>query len=79
MISTMIEECTEEIATERLYYWQYHNGDSFSSMLFALLGKADVENRMRLGHAFPAHFKAWLAWYHSENPDQFFRDRGFKV
>lgn len=48
-------------AVNYLWNWQ-HDGDSFSSLFFNLLGKADAGNRVRLRVAFPAWVEVYDDW-----------------
>jgi hypothetical protein len=59
-----------------LFLWQYARSDSFTSMLFDLIGKADEHNRRRIWVAFPKAVFAWECWYFSGDPEKFFRDQG---
>lgn len=71
----MTERTLEEWYFE-LFLWQYARNDSFTCMLFDLIGKADFMNRRRLWQAFPKAVFAWEAWQSSEDPEKFFRDQG---
>jgi hypothetical protein len=66
-------------ALEALYDWQYSGSTSFTSMLFDLFMKADIRNKRNLGIVYPYEYFVWREWYMSDNPDQFFRDRGYTV
>jgi hypothetical protein len=72
------EECSLEVAVHRLYDWQ-HGGTSFSSLLFTLLQKADSDNQMRLGKAFPMQFIAWTTWKMAPSQKEFFLRWGLKA
>lgn len=61
-----------KMAIEQLYYWQYSNGDNFTSKLYALIAKADSENRAKLRLAFPTESAAFTLWQSSQNPIEFF-------
>lgn len=67
-------------AVQRLYDWQYSQpdkeADSFSQRLFELIAKADPENSLGLAKGFPYECFAYMNWYFSEYPDDFFKYHG---
>jgi hypothetical protein len=71
---------TNEEAIQELWYWLYGTSPSnFSSVLFSLISKADIENRARLQGAFPMEFNAWMLWQANENEIEFFKKWGVEV
>lgn len=63
-------------ACEDLFFWQYANGDNFTSLLFHLFQKADPSNLRKLGRGFPAHFMAHRVWGKCDSQDEFFELAG---
>ena len=59
-------------AVRELHYWQYGDGDNFSSILYFLFQKADASNRGRLAAGFPEYHDAWVEWQNTESQDAFF-------
>lgn len=56
-----------EEALFRLRLWRTERLTSFTAKLYDLLGKADPENRAKLGRAFPAEWAAWTLWHHCDD------------
>ena len=46
-------------AEYELYYWQYSDGDNFSSRLFKTIAKADTKNLNKLALGFPEEVDAY--------------------
>lgn len=67
------DECLDKEAAGRLHYWQ-RGGTTFGSQLFSLIAKADAENRARLEHAFPVHYRIWQEW-HDTSPEADFWEK----
>lgn len=60
-------------AVEQLKFWrQNQNATNFSSMLFSLFCKADLQNRIKFLKGFPAEMTVYLLWYHSNSEQEFF-------
>ena len=55
-----------------LYLWQYGGSTSFTSMLFTLVAKADLQNRAKLFTAFPLEVSIWLEWQSTPREQDFF-------
>lgn len=51
-----------------------HGGDSFTCMLYRMIAKADLGNKLLLKQSFPVEVETWLEWYHSPTEEEFFRD-----
>jgi len=66
----MSEDYLTRKARFEVYCWQYSNTGSFSNMLLDLFGKADSENRIKLGSAFPHLFQAYCEWRNSDKPSR---------
>jgi hypothetical protein len=49
-------------------------GNSFASMLFSLIGKADTRNRFRIWRGFPVHVEVFRAWERTREPESFFSE-----
>lgn len=65
-------------AVKELYYWQFgSNPTNFTSRLFELMAKADMENAARLAKAFPIEAQAFLLWYHASDQSLFFESWGY--
>jgi len=65
------------LAMAHLYCWQYAKATNFTAKLYELFCKADEENKIRLGLAFPYEYRAFHLWHTSENPHELFREWGF--
>ncbi len=61
-------------AIEEIYFWQYHNTNSFMNRLITLFQVADRENSRRLERGFPLIAIAYNMWLISPNQDDFFRE-----
>ena len=71
---------THAEAMQELWYWLYGtNPTNFSSILFTLISKSDMQNRARLQAAFPVEFNAWMLWQANENEIEFFKKWGVDV
>lgn len=57
-----------------LFLTLFRGADSFSAQLYRLFEKADLNNRARLGSAFPIQYKTWLDWQNSPNERDFFKE-----
>ena len=57
----------------KLWEWQFAGADHFSAHLFALIAKADVENRLKLSFGFPDHVRIFNRWEMCSNPETFFQ------
>jgi hypothetical protein len=66
-------DMTLEKAIEQVYHWQFGNSDNFSSKLFDLFMKADVENYARLARGFPSRAIALSLWRNSKDTKAFFK------
>ena len=56
------------------YLHHHHRTGHFSSMLYDLIAKADIDNRHRIAIAFPHHVNIWQDWMTSESPDQYLEE-----
>lgn len=75
MAATKIEEAIKE-----LYYWQYGtNPTNFTSRLFDLMTKADIQNRCLLAIAFPFESKALELWHAAKSEEVFFKEWGMPL
>jgi hypothetical protein len=64
-------------AMREVYFWRYSNTGSFHNMLFDLFQKADNDNLVILGNAYPSEYLAWYMWTQAaDHGDTFFRDYG---
>lgn len=66
-------------AVERLHYWQYGGGTSFTCYLFRLFQKADQDNVRRMAACWPAEHAAWELWRTASNEDEFFIEWGLPL
>lgn len=62
-----------------VFLWQYRTegSPSFYEKLVDLIAKADASNKNRLRLAFPEYVDAYNEWYHSEDPNEYFKKHGF--
>lgn len=61
-------------AVQELWYWQRGTEPTnFTSHLYTLMSKADLENRGLLASAFTYEFQAFVQWQSAENEDAFFK------
>lgn len=71
---------THAEAMQELWYWLYGtNPTNFSSILFDLISKSDMQNRARLHAAFPVEMNAWMLLQANENEIEFFKKWGIDV
>lgn len=59
-------------AIKEIYYWQYHNTNSFMNRLITLFQVADRQNFARLERGFPLIAIAYNMWLISPNQNDFF-------
>jgi hypothetical protein len=52
---------------KELYYWSIGKAGSFTSCLFELITKADVENKLKLLISFPEHVNVIYKYQNEEN------------
>lgn len=62
------------LACRELYFWQHGTASGFHTSLFDLIGRADMNNRMKIAKGFPHEVQAYAAWELSKDPEQFFKD-----
>lgn len=54
--------------------WQYgSNPGHFYSLLYELIAKADLINRLRLSAAYPSEVLAFRMWEAADDPIEFFK------
>ena len=58
-----------------IWTWQ-HSGTNFSSMLVALIHKADPGNQFRIEKGFPGLISVYREWEHSPSQEAFFNRYG---
>ena len=63
---------TRKEAVMELFHWQNSTGDNFHSMLYRLIEKADIGNRIRLRRGFPEEVQAYMNWQASATSKEFF-------
>ena len=60
-------------AVQQLKIWRENQSSTdFSSLLFNMFCKADIENKKKFLLGFPAEMTAYLLWYHSDTEAKFF-------
>ncbi len=70
-----IEKAELQHAIEELYYWQrVDHASNFTTILYTLISKADINNSMRLAYAFPAEWNAYRLWQDSPDEEAFFKE-----
>ena len=58
-------------ARYEFYLWHDSHGRTFSSTLYDLIPKADIDNRHRIAIGFPHHVKVWMDWMTSDSPHDY--------
>lgn len=65
-------------AIRDLYFAQYEmKGTNFRTQLLDLIAKADKFNRAKIRIGFPEEVQAWEDWHNSDDPEEFFKSKGF--